>query len=650
MRSFLISLLIILITCSNAMSSSFPPSQAHRLVTSIDDWLNTSRPLTQEDLEGRIVLLDFWTFCCINCMHIIPDLHALEKKYGNKLTVIGVHSAKFTNEKDTSNIRNAILRYDIEHPVVNDKDFKIWQGFGVRSWPTLVLINPMGRISLVVAGEGNKETLDEAISSLINEYRDILVSTPLPTALEKSKRPPTTLSFPGKITYAPSTSLGEFLVVSDSGHNQIVLLTRDGNVKHRIGSGTKGLKDGDLNTAQFNKPQGVIADGDRIYVADTENHAIRAIDLSNKTVNTIAGNGKQTYERFVSDKKAVRTSLASPWDLAFYPDHNHLAIAMAGTHQLWSLDLTKGTIETLAGNGRESIDDGAFPLNSLSQPSGLASIGDKLFFVDSETSSVRQFRDGSIKTLIGTGLFDFGFRDGKQGEALMQHPLGIASYGLNVAIADSYNHSIRLYNIEDKTLTTLLGNGKSGKEDGKGETASFNEPGGLIAIGDTLYIADTNNHSIRVYHGNTGELKTLAIANPSPMTSEQPLTYQPKETLPLLLPSSEYHIHSKAPLELVLQLPDEWKLNDNAPNWIGVFDTTQKLIESLKPSKNITSFKTNWTEAILEGTLYYCPKANEGQCLIASIHHRIIRDPKATPSRIRIELPIPPDLSSTKEK
>ena len=108
------------------------------------EWLNTTGPIGLKDLRGKIVVIDFWTYCCINCMHVLPDLKYLEQKYPNELVVIGVHSAKFTNEKESNNIRQAIMRHEIEHPVVNDAEMTIWGKFGVRSWPTLAIIDPEG--------------------------------------------------------------------------------------------------------------------------------------------------------------------------------------------------------------------------------------------------------------------------------------------------------------------------------------------------------------------------------------------------------------------------------------------------------------------------------------------------------------------------
>src|SRR5713226_4548490 len=116
-------------------------------------WLNSAGPITLRDLRGRIVLLDFWTLCCINCIHTLPDLAKLEAKYPGVLVVIGVHTPKFDNEKKTESIRKAILRYEISHPVVNDANQALWRRYGVTSWPTLVLIDPDGNFYGKISGE-----------------------------------------------------------------------------------------------------------------------------------------------------------------------------------------------------------------------------------------------------------------------------------------------------------------------------------------------------------------------------------------------------------------------------------------------------------------------------------------------------------------
>jgi len=465
----------------------------HRIITHQQGWLNTSRPLTAEDLKGRIILLDFWTYCCINCMHVIPDLGYLENKFGNKLTVIGVHSAKFKNEQDSENIRQAILRYGVHHPVVNDFDFSTWKAMGIRAWPTFVLINPQGTIEATYSGEGHREDLDKAITALIQKYGqkygDKINTTPLPIALETDKQPANALSFPSKLA-----TDGEHLFVADSGHQRIVIMTLGGKITGIIGSGKTGHDDGVFATASFNTPQGLAYKDGLLYIADTNNNMLRVADLRVQKVTTL------------------QSKLSSPWDVTFYPDSTHLVIAMAGTHQLGSYDANAKTITLIAGNGHESIDDGKYPDNSLSQPSGLSAAGDTLYFVDAETSSLREFKNGEVHTLIGTGLFDFGYAEGKRGTALMQHPLGVFADKDVVYIADAYNHSIRVFDPRTGVLSNFIGHSVRGNKDGAFAEAELNEPNDVLEIGNTLYIADTNNNVIRVADLTSKKISTLAIS------------------------------------------------------------------------------------------------------------------------------------------
>lgn len=165
-------------------------------------WLNSDRPLSIKGLKGRVVILDFWTYCCINCLHILPKLKYLEQKYKDSLTVIGVHSAKFDNEKETENIRQAILRYDIEHPVLVDNGFAVWQQYAIRAWPTLIVIDPAGYVIGSVSGEGNRDVLERLIEQVIREHREkgTINFQELSVVLEKQRIPLTTpLAFPSKV-------------------------------------------------------------------------------------------------------------------------------------------------------------------------------------------------------------------------------------------------------------------------------------------------------------------------------------------------------------------------------------------------------------------------------------------------------------------
>ncbi len=557
--------LMIAVAVSDTYAEDAPVTDIHRAIVAHEEgWLNTSRALTAEELSGRIILLDFWTYCCINCMHVIPDLHYLEETFGDDLTVIGVHSAKFSNEKDTANIRNAILRYGITHPVVNDYDFSTWQSFGVRAWPTFVLINPDGKVEQTYAGEGNRNKAEADIRKLLQNYQLNKDREALPIALESDKAPPTYLSFPSKLTYIDDYKGTPALAISDTGNNRIVIITLQGKVLGTIGSGKETLKDGTVETAAFRQPQGMAHQDGKLYVADTGNHALRLVDLRSGEVTTLAGDGTRGGRRFVKNQKASSTELASPWDLAFLPDANQLLIAMAGTHQLWQYDIAEGTVTTVAGNGKESIEDGAFPMNSLSQPSDLSVVGDTVYFVDAETSSLRQWQDGKITTLIGQGLFDFGYEEGNRATARMQHPLGVYADTTGVYVVDSYNHAIRRYDPRIKTLSNWAGSGTSGAELDDLDDDLFNEPNDILHIGGLYYIADTNNHRIVTIDATSKNVAALTIEPPAEQTA---VTFA--EDIPNALELSP-HTVSGQNNTITLALEPGWKINGDAPSYLAL--------------------------------------------------------------------------------
>jgi thiol-disulfide isomerase/thioredoxin len=470
-------------------------------------WLNTAGPLHLADLRGKFVLLDFWTLCCINCIHTLPDLARLEKKYANQLVVIGVHSAKFDNEKETESIRKAILRYEISHPVVNDADMKIWRRYEVRSWPTLVLIDPEGHFLGSVSGEGHYETIDRVLAKLIDFHRKkkTLTEKPIRFELARARESGTSpLFFPGKVL---ADAPGERLFIADSTHHRIVITTLEGKKIALAGRGQAGREDGPFEQAAFNDPQGLALRGDTLYVADRKNHLIRALDLKKQVVRTIAGNGRKGDDRRQGGP-ARRVGLNSPWDLYL---HGHkLFIAMAGHHQIWSMDLEKGTLLPFAGTGREDLEDGPLPFSCFAQPSGLASDGTTLYVADSEISAVRALPldgRGTVKTLVGQGLFQFGDVDGIGPKVRLQHALGVAWYQSKLFVADTYNSKIKVLDPAKGLCETFLG----GKQAGESSQPLFSEPAGLSIAGDRLYVADTNAHRIRVVDLNTKEVSTLKL-------------------------------------------------------------------------------------------------------------------------------------------
>tara|TARA_B100001123_G_C15291694_1_gene1017692 strand:- start:477 stop:1793 length:1317 start_codon:yes stop_codon:yes gene_type:complete len=435
-------------------------------------------------------------------------LRKLEQKYAKELAIIGVHSAKFPNEKDSFNLTNAVRRYELEHPVINDAQFQVWQQYSCRAWPTLMFIDPQGQVIGKHEGELPFDALDSLLSQMIEQFdKDgLLVHRAVPSSFQKTDD--TALRYPGKVL---ADEPGERLFITDTNHNRIVITGMDGAVKQVIGSGEEDFDDGSFADSTFNHPQGVALDGDILYVADTENHAIREVDLIKETVATVAGTGEQGNTR--DGRRPGRTmALSSPFDLVC--QNGVLYIAMAGTHQLWSMELDSGMVGPFAGNGRESITDGPLGSAELAQPCGLTTNGTKLFFADSETSSVRSADidpAGRVQTIVGLDLFVFGDADGSDHHVRLQHPIGITYHDGVLYITDTYNHKIKRVLPATKSAFTVLGTGKPGHVEGALDQVQFSEPSGISFANGKMYIADTNNHAIRVADIESGVVSTLEI-------------------------------------------------------------------------------------------------------------------------------------------
>ncbi len=419
-------------------------------------WLNTGdQQYTLADLRGRIVILDFWTFCCVNCLHVLDELRELEEKHRDTVVIIGVHSPKFVHEAEHQAVVDAVERYEVHHPVLDDPELATWKQYAVRAWPTLVVIDPEGYVVAQHAGEGHAHAIEKLVEELEAEHGakgtlrrgDGPYVAPEPVA--------THLRFPGKALLLPD---GGFLV-SDTTRHRLVELDADGEtVRRHFGTGERGLSDGGPDEARFSEPQGlaVLPDG-RVAVADTVNHAIRALDLTTGVTSTLAGTGRQWWQGTPASGPAREVDLSSPWDLAWFGDR--LWIAMAGVHQLWTYDPESATVRVAAGTTNEGLVDGPAAEAWFAQPSGLAvsADGERLWVADSETSALRWVdRDEHVHTAVGTGLFDFGHRDGAAGQALLQHPIGVTALpDGSVAISDTYNHALRRYDPASGEVTTL---------------------------------------------------------------------------------------------------------------------------------------------------------------------------------------------------
>ena len=546
------------------------------------EWLNTSQPIDMKDLKGKIVILDFWTYCCINCMHVLPDLKFLEEKYPRQIVVIGVHSAKFDNEKDSKNIRDAILRYDIQHPVVNDSEMKIWRKFGTRAWPTLAIVDPEGKFAGSQSGEGHRELIDAVVAQLITYHRwkGTLDETPLVFESEARKASPTTLRYPGKVL---ADDASQRVFITDSNHNRIVVASTTGELLHTIGTGRSGRTDGAFEVAEFNHPQGTVLVGNVLYVADTENHLLRAVDLEARTVSTLAGTGRQGSPGFLSGN-LLESPLNSPWSLAHV--EGTLYVAMAGPHQIWSHKLGEETINVYAGSGSEDVMNGPLTTCAFAQPSEIVADADGkfLYVVDSEGSAIRKVptkSTGRVTTVAGTSelprgqsLFAFGKVDGVGSRARFQHPLGIAIFGDSLFVADSYNHALRQIELKSEKVSTVAGSGAAGNGI---EPLQLSEPGGLSVSGSTLYIADTNNHRIVVMDLNTKQSRVFEVAGLTPPTPPKPAAVRDTSDA-IDSAAKSFAPGEKLSVRIALAIPDGYKLNDLAPvTWEIFTDGEQSL-------------------------------------------------------------------------
>lgn len=612
-------------------------------------WLNVSRALSlTQDLRGKIVLLDFWTQGCINCIHVIPDLKRLEEEFAEELVVVGVHWAKFDRERQLEAVRQSVLRYGVEHPVVNDEVEQIRQMFGVNAWPTFVLIDPEGNAIGKHSGEGAYDVFAPVIGTMAAEYTaaGLIDPTPLELVLEQTSAAPTVLSFPGKVLADEAT---DRLFVADSAHHRVLVSDLEGVLISSIGSGAEGAADGSFAEAAFSRPQGLAlsADGNVLYIADRENHTIRAADLRAETVSTIVGIGLPVT-RFVPGP-ATSVAIASPWDLQL--DGDQLFIAGAGRHQLWVLELESEYLDLFAGNGGEGIDDDHRLRSTLSQPSGFASDGETLWFTDPEASALRavDLETDQLTTLVGDGLFTWGDRDGSFDETLLQHAIGIELLDDgNLVIADTYNHRIKLVDLAARTVETIAGTGSSGIVDGPLATSMFAEPSGLSVAGNRLYVADTNNHQIRVIDLDAGTVSTLAFSNldvatlSSSTLSADIVTVAPQAVAP-----------GTVELEIEYTVPDGYKFNvqgtfmmqleSDAPDVARVVGTdAYSAMGPEMPVRFTLEVDEGSTVVRATSTVFYCLQDDEAFCLIRDVDIEIaVTGESGGATVVRVTHPLP---------
>lgn len=606
-------------------------------------WLGTDRPLLfRGALKGRVVLLDFWTSGCINCLHAQPVLTALEHRFAAApFQVVGIHSGKFQAEKEVSAVAEAMARHGIEHPVATDSDFVLWEQYAIHGWPTLILVDARGYVVTAVRGEPELATLTGLVQATLDDAARKDVAAAGPPVFQRPAAAPTgPLSFPGKVL-----ALGDGrIALADTGHHRILLLTGSGGLQRTIGSGLAGFSDGPAETASFRRPQGLAEHAGALYVADTENHAIRRIELATGAVSTIAGTGQKGEGVLHPAPDARTVALRSPWDVAAIGDT--LWIAMAGAHQLWRLDLHTGALEPGAGNGREGLDDGPLAAATFAQPSGLATDGRVLYVADSEASAIRKVDPaaGQVWTLVGKGLFEFGDRDGPFARAQLQHPLGLALVGDILYVADTFNGKVRRLALGSGQVSSLT------------PPRSLAQPGGLTWVSGHLLVADTDHHRLVTVLPENGTLGTVALTGVTPPglqgLSERPVLAS--RALPLQHLADAAVASGRASLVLEVRLPAGYSFTRGAPQRAEV-SVEGGQVRSTSPPKIDASGGSLTITTPLEGeagavtvvhtvALFYCREGNASVCLVdrRRLAARVSLSPGGPGSAIVQYRPTPP--------
>ncbi len=616
------------------------PVHAPELETTLG-WLNTDRPLRfADELRGQVVVLDFWTYCCINCIHILPDLKFLEEKYHDQpVCFIGVHSAKFSNEASRETIRAAILRYEIAHPVVIDEDMHLWRGYAARSWPTVVVVGGEGHVVSVAAGEGNRDVIDHAIAQALASGKAgaTLANAPLELTREANVPAVSGLKFPGKILADAAT---DRLYVADSNHNRIIVATLPDDrgtceVLQIVGNGAPGAEDGSAESATFDHPQGLVVGQGNLYVADTENHLIRSVNLHTYEVTTAVGTGEMSNDR-AGGLMGVQQGLNSPWDLAI--EGSTLYVAMAGTHQIWRIDMPVGFARAFAGSGRENLVDGPTETAALAQPSGICTLAGRLYFADSEVSAIRgvDMNLEQVFTVLGEGLFTFGDVDGVHPAAKLQHPLGVDAWGASLVVADTYNHKIKLVDPAARSVRTLFGSGKPGTADG--DAPAFFEPGGLSVVGDDLFVADTNNHRVVKISLDTGAWREVIFEGlRTPQTDDAGFA-DCVRCDPVQVRAGE-----DVEVELSVDLPDGAHISPDAPWSVKVVADGKTLAQRTGHSATLpiglcvpgsaVSLPASWK---IQASLAYCTSGDQAVCIPATVHLEVPITPGGDASRVAL--------------
>ncbi len=531
------------------------------------DWLNSLQPMTLQQFHGKIVLVYFWSMSSMDCITVVPELEQLRQKYQDELIVVGIHSPRSEYEKDSDAIRHALLRNDITIPVVNDSGSQLWNEYGMKSRPSFVLVNTAGRVIGVHEGTGVFELFDGIIAQAIPYFdADSLIGRhKIGFVPELYRKEQSLLKYPSGLV---ADSGGARLYLSDAGNHRILAMTTAGKIEFIVGSGLKGNQDGALTEARFNHPQGLALVGDRLYVADTENHAIREVDLTAKKVKTVAD---------------ASAGMKYPRDLVALD--GKLYVTASGNNQIWVVDLASSRASHFAGSGQFGSADGAFNEATMSRPSGIATDGTRLFFVESEGSAIRSIdvATGQVETLVATGL---------------RYPQGIEYRDGMLYATDSYDQKVKVVNLATKAVSDFVGSGRKGSNDGAALAAGFYGPAGLTMSGGKLFVADCNNQQVRIVDIATQKVSNLQLSNLGKIAVQTRANFAGKE---MKLPPAKLK-SGAGKISIALMIPDGYRMLEREAFFVDFRSSDSKVVAfTAKPSEVVLNQATGEFEIPVSG-------------------------------------------------
>lgn len=619
--------------------AAFKSSEINKIVAvEKSKWLNVLQPLKIDDLNGKITILHFWNASCIDCIDAINKLKDLNDRFPNSFAIIGVHIPVFENEKNLNIVKKAIIKYDINYPVINDKNHELLNKFKITKSPTFLIFNINGKLKQNFDGKNAEKNAIELATKLYFKNKFSLSNHQIPVVLEKDSSISNILSVPSKIIYVDKFAFKNriipAIIIANSGQNSIIVTNLSGEIIVKIGNGHRGFVDDDLINSRFYNPQSIVYHDKKIYVADTGNNSLRLIDLENNIVKTLLGNGSKG-DIFAKKKTVVMgndTNLSLPNDLEFYPDKSMLAISNAGTNQILGYDIKNKNIIILAGNGEHDELDGVYPNNSLKQINDMAVDGDKLYLIDGLTSSIRVLnRDGFLKTLY----------NGKSPSNItkLQNPRAIIADETGIYISDSLNHAIKKFDYNSLQITKLFGGERGDKI---GDFTTFDEPNGIFGIIDKFFIADSGNNRIIEVNRASGKSRLLDIMPTQKLPKEAFVEY-----LPNLQKSPDIVLKPNHEINLEIKLEQGWKINTFGPSFINLLkikdEQNADLVanfdwNSINSKKIIFPKLENEQQYLLQGKIYFCRDSINSLCYIKSYEQKIFTNEDSKVSELTIEI------------